>query len=88
MNIDANVQKIISLLLKKWKVLLLFALIGTLLAYFYTANFTTLTYSSSVEFLAFSQDSQQELSDSSTVSQRGKQHQQDELRYQNARHLH
>lgn len=69
MNIDANVQKIISLLLKKWKVLLLFALIGTLLAYFYTANFTTLTYSSSVEFLAFSQDSQQELSDSSTVSQ-------------------
>lgn len=69
MNIDANVQKIIALLLKKWKVLLLFALIGTLLAYFYTANFTTLTYSSSVEFLAFSQDSQQELSDSSTVSQ-------------------
>lgn len=45
MNIDTNVQKIISLLLKKWKIIVLFALIGALLAYFYTANFTTLTYS-------------------------------------------
>ncbi len=69
MNIDANVQKIISLLLKKWKVIVLFALIGTLCAYMYTANFTTLTYTSSVEFLAFSQDSKQEFNDSSTVSQ-------------------
>lgn len=69
MNIDANVQKIISLLLKKWKVIVLFALIGTLCAYMYTANFTTLTYTSSVEFLAFSQDSKQEFNYSSTVSQ-------------------
>lgn len=69
MNIDTNVQKIISLLLKKWKIIVLFALIGALLAYVYTANFTTLTYSSSVEFLAYSQDSQQELSDSTTASQ-------------------
>lgn len=69
MNIDANVQKIISLLLKKWKIIFLFALIGTLLAYFYTANFTTLTYSSSVEFLAYAQDSNQELRDSTAAAQ-------------------
>lgn len=69
MNIDNNVQKYITILLKRWKLIILAALIGTLLAYFYTANFTTLTYSSSVEFLAFSQDTQQELSDSSTISQ-------------------
>lgn len=69
MNIDANVQKIISLLLKKWKIIFLFAIMGTLLAYFYTANFTTLTYSSSVEFLAYAHDTQQELTDSSTAAQ-------------------
>ena len=69
MNIDANVQKIITLLIKKWKIIILFALIGTLLAYVYTANFTTLTYSSNVEFLAYAQDSQQELSDSTAAAQ-------------------
>lgn len=69
MNIDANVQKIITLLIKRWKIIILFALIGTLLAYFYTANFTTLTYSSSVEFLAYAQDTQQELTDSTAAAQ-------------------
>ena len=69
MNIDANVQKIITLLIKKWKLIVLFALIGTLLAYVYTANFTTLTYSSSVEFLAYAHDSQQEFSDSTSAAQ-------------------
>ena len=69
MNIDANVQKIITLLIKRWKIIILFALLGTLLAYFYTANFTTLTYSSSVEFLAYAQDTQQELSDSTAAAQ-------------------
>lgn len=69
MNIDKNVQKILSLLLKKWKLIILLALVGAMLAYFYTANFTTLTYSSSVEFLAYAQEAKQELNDSSTSSQ-------------------
>ncbi|MGN0533522.1 MAG: Wzz/FepE/Etk N-terminal domain-containing protein [Eubacterium sp.] len=69
MNLDANIQKILMLLLKKWKLIAVFALIGVMLAYFYTANFTTLTYSSTVEFLAYAQDSQQELTDSTTVAQ-------------------
>ena len=48
MNIDENVQKVIKLLLRKWKLLILFMLIGALLAGVYTAKFTTLTYTSSV----------------------------------------
>ncbi|MDD6728196.1 MAG: Wzz/FepE/Etk N-terminal domain-containing protein [Eubacteriales bacterium] len=68
MNLDANVQKIITLLLKKWKTIILFALIGTFVAYFFTANFTTLTYASSVEFLATAVDKNQELSDSTSSS--------------------
>ena len=53
MNLDANVQKIIFAVLRRWKLIVLFALIGALVGYFYTANFTTLTYSSKVEFLAY-----------------------------------
>lgn len=68
MNIDANVQKIIFALIRKWKLLVIFALIGGLLGYFYTANFTTLTYSSQVEFLAYAVDSQQEINDSTYSS--------------------
>ncbi len=68
MNIDANIQKILTAVLKKWKLVVLFALIGALLAFFYTANFTTLTYSSNVKFLAYAQDSKQELSDSSPAN--------------------
>lgn len=64
MNIDANVQKIIFALIRRWKLLVIFAVIGCLLGYFYTANFTTLTYTSSVEFFTYAVDSQQELSDS------------------------
>ena len=52
MNIDENVQKVVKLLLRKWKLLILFMLIGALLAGVYTAKFTTLTYTSSVEFLS------------------------------------
>lgn len=69
MNVDANVQKILTLLLKKWKTLIIFALIGTFIAYFFTANFTTLTYASSVEFLAYAVDEDQEFSDSSSSQQ-------------------
>lgn len=69
MNIDANIQKTITTVLRRWKLIVLIALIGAVLAYFYTANFTTLTYSSSVEFLAVAEDSDQELSDSTTAAQ-------------------
>lgn len=65
MNLDANVQKIIATLLSKWKVLIAFTLIGVLIAYFYTANFTTLTYTSTVEFLAYAYDAADEFNDSS-----------------------
>ena len=68
MNLDANVQKIIATLLSKWKVLIAFTLIGVLIAYFYTANFTTLTYTSTVEFLAYAYDAADELSDSTSSS--------------------
>ncbi len=66
MNIDANVRKILIALFKKWQLLVIFAVIGGMLGYFYTAKFTTLTYTSSVEFLAYAVDSQQEISDSGT----------------------
>lgn len=66
MNIDANVQKIFFALLKRWQLIIIIAIIGGLAGYFYTAHFTTLTYSSTVEFLAYAVDSQQELTDSSS----------------------
>lgn len=69
MNLDANVKKILMLVLKRWKLIFLIGLIGAVMAGFYTANFTTLTYTSTVEFLAYAQDSRQELSDSSTQAQ-------------------
>ena len=69
MNLDANVQNILNLVLKRWKLILIVALIGTMVAYFYTANFVTLTYTSNVEFLAYTADTDQELRDSSTAQQ-------------------
>lgn len=69
MNLDANIQKLFSIVFKKWKLVVLVALIGAVLAFFYTANFTVLTYSSSVEFLAYAEDSKQELSDSTSTAQ-------------------
>lgn len=71
MNIDANVRRLLFALIRKWKLLVVFAIIGAMLGYFYTANFTTLTYTSTVEFLAYAVDSQQELNDSSAVSNSG-----------------
>lgn len=68
MNIDANVQRILTLLLRKWRILAIFGLIGLMAGYFYTANFTTLTYSSSVEFLAYVVDTNQELSSSNQTA--------------------
>lgn len=68
MNIDANLQKILFALIRKWKLLIIAVIIGGLLGYFYTANFTTLTYTSTVEFLAYAVDSQQELNDESSSS--------------------
>lgn len=69
LNIDANVQKVLSAILKKWKLILLFAVIGAILAAIFTSRFTTLTYTSSIEFLAYAVDSNQELSDSTAAAQ-------------------
>ncbi len=69
MNIDESIQKIIAILLKKWKLLVIFGLIGTIIAYAYTNRFTTLTYTSTVEFLAYVDDTNQELQDSSSAAQ-------------------
>lgn len=71
MNIDANVRKILVALFKKWQLIVIIAVIGGMLGYFYTAKFTTLTYTSSVEFMAYAVDSQQEISDSSGSSSSG-----------------
>ncbi len=61
MNIDENVRKILISLLRKWKVIVAFALVGALLGFFYTANFTQLTYTSTVEFLAYAEDTNSEI---------------------------
>lgn len=68
MNLDANIQKILTLLLKKWKLIILLALAGTMIAYFFAANFTTQTYTSSVEFLAYAEDPQRDLTDSNNTT--------------------
>lgn len=64
MNIDENVRKLLMAILRKWKVIVLFAIIGALAGYFYTANFTQLQYTSTIEFLAYATDSQNEINDS------------------------
>lgn len=68
MNIDENIKKILIALLRKWKVIVLFALIGVLLGVFYTANFTKETYTSTIEFLAYATDTDNEFSESNTSS--------------------
>lgn len=73
MNIDANVQKILLALIKKWKLLVVCLLIGGLMGYLYTANFTTLTYTSTVEFLANSVDTNDELTESTGTTTSGEQ---------------
>lgn len=69
LNIDENVQKIINLLLRRWKLLLVFAVVGAIIAYGYTNQFTTLTYTSSIEFLAYVDDTNQELQENGSTSQ-------------------
>ena len=69
LNIDANVQKVLSALLKRWKLIFLFAVIGAILAGFLTARFTTQTYTSQIEFLAYAVDYNQELQDSTAAAQ-------------------
>lgn len=68
LNIDENIKKIFTALLKKWYLLIIFFLIGAVTAYTYTAKFTVLTYQSSIEFLAYAEDSNQEFTDSNTSS--------------------
>lgn len=69
MNLDENIQKTLNLLLKKWKFLVCFAVAGVLVACAITYQFTTLTYTSSIEFLAYAYDSEQEFMDSSSTTQ-------------------
>lgn len=64
MSIDPNLQKIMNLLMKRWKLLVIFTVIGAMVAYVYTANFTTLYYTSSVEFLAYVNDGTDDVNDS------------------------
>ena len=68
MNIDANVQKIIYALIRKWKLIVAVTLVGIIAAYIFTANFTTLTSTSSVEFLAYAVDTNDELNTDITSS--------------------
>lgn len=68
MNIDENVQKTLKLLLRRWKFLIILALIGALCAYVYTANFVAPTYTSSVEFLATAIDPAEEMDDSGSTN--------------------
>ncbi len=58
---------VLKLLLKKWKILVVFALICAVLAYVYTANFAKVNYTSSIEFFAYVEDSDQELIDSTNL---------------------
>ncbi|MDE6470065.1 MAG: hypothetical protein K2L19_03475 [Eubacterium sp.] len=69
MNLDPNVQKIVRLLLKKWILIVSLAIIGAVIAGLCTSYFTTLTYSSSVAFFSYAQDTRQELTDSSSTQQ-------------------
>lgn len=69
MNIDANIQKLLTAVMRKWKLVVVVAIIGALLAFVYTANFTTLTYSSNVKFFTYAEDSQRELSEAASTSQ-------------------
>ena len=69
MNIDENAQKLLSAVMRKWKLVVIVAIIGALLAFVYTANFTTLTYSSNVKFFTYAEDSQRELSEAASTSQ-------------------
>ena len=68
MNIDENVQKVFTALLKKWKLIIIFALIGAFAAFLFTAKFTTLTYTSTIEFLAYAVDYEEELNDNTSTT--------------------
>ncbi len=68
MELDENLRKVLIALLSKWKLFVIAILIGAILGYVYTSNFTTLTYSSKVEFLAYTVDTEDEVSSSSSSS--------------------
>lgn len=67
MNIDANVQKILFAILRKWKLIVIFAILGALVGYFYTNQYTTLTYSSDVKFLAYATDGSDDVNENNSV---------------------
>ncbi len=64
MNTEIDLQKMLKLVLKKWKLVVAFCVIGALAVYVYAANFASQTYSSSVKFFVYAVETQQELSDS------------------------
>lgn len=66
MNIDANVQKILFALLRRWKLLVICLLIGVLLGYVYTSQFTKQTYSSNVLFLCQAVDTKDEIGENNS----------------------
>ena len=64
MNTEIDLQKIMKLVLKKWKLVAIFCVIGALLIGIYSANFATKTSPSSVKFFVYGVETQHELSDS------------------------
>lgn len=59
-NMNSDIQRVLLLVMKKWKILFIFSVISLLLAFFYTANFVTLKYTSTVTFLAYVQDEEKD----------------------------
>lgn len=68
MNIDENVRKMLMLLLRKWKVLVVFAIIGGILGFAYTYHFVTPKYTSTVEFQVYAVDKASEIADNENMS--------------------
>lgn len=68
MNIDENVRKILMLLLRKWKLIVIFAIIGGMLGFVYTDKLVTPTYTSSVEFQASAVDKESDMNDNDNAT--------------------
>ena len=57
---NSDIQRVLMLILRKWKIVVAVALVGLLSAYVYTANFVSLRYTSTVTFLAYVQDEEKD----------------------------
>lgn len=67
MNLDENIKRALEAILKKWKLLVVLAIIGAIVMYVYTNQTTVLTYSSEIEFFCYTNDSET-ISESSSSS--------------------